>query len=540
MHSANGTSFQEQAIFYYVKQLFPDAINREQYAFDDSGEIEIDIYIPSLHFAIEYDGVYWHKNKTDRDYHKNTVLSNAGAHLLRVRDCGLDDLKDGFAEVIYHKVSPDDKGLHLRDVINEVVRSIKLYIDANQLTVDDTVQKLLSAFALTKEKLIEDRPNLYAQYVTAYQKDNISKTCLIKFWDFEKNGNLMPNNVSIKANIFVVLTCPCGHSFHIQPSLFKLNINQEEKECKQCMLKYCPAIFKYPTVCDTQNCNVYNELISTLKYIPIEESRNWYYKHSSFDRCQKRPEIEESTCTKLLATNPNLPYRKMQKTIANKLAKDPDSISSKNLLRWLISLDYNERFMFLKTEEKLLDEFLDIILVNDALVIGAPISGIIANTIISTPVAAMKKCCDKCGVAFTVYADDMTFSSETFLRKEFVQDIFNTSMSQYKLDEYFKINPEKIVGISNHRRRVTGVSINSKDELCVKRRMYRDIRSILERMSHKKPVTYSNKEISGKLAFVIMIENSEKVNALLEKYKDILISEKLMSEKTLEKRGIHV
>ena len=349
MHSANGTSFQEQAIFYYVKQLFPDAINREQYAFDDSGEIEIDIYIPSLHFAIEYDGVYWHKNKTDRDYHKNTVLSNAGVHLLRVRDCGLGDLKDGFAEVIYHKVSPDDKGLHLRDVINEVVGSIKLYIDANQLTVDDTVQKSLSAFVLTKEKLIEDRPNIYAQYVTAYQKDNISKSCLIKFWDFEKNGILMPTNVSIKANIFVGLTCPCGHSFHIQPSLFKLNIDQETKECKQCMLKYCPAIFKYPTVCDTQNCNVYNELISTLKYIPIEESRNWYYKHSSFDRCQKRPEIEESTCAKLLATNPNLPYRKMQKTIANKLAKDPDSISSKELYKWLISIDDDERFDFLTT-----------------------------------------------------------------------------------------------------------------------------------------------------------------------------------------------
>ena len=377
MRSANSTSFQEQAIFYYVKQLFPDAINRGQYAFDDGGEIEIDIYIPSLHFAIEYDGVYWHKNKTDRDYHKNTVLSNAGAHLLRVRDCGLDDLTDGYTEVIYHKVSPDDKGLHLRDVINEVIRSIKSYIEANQLTVDDTVQKLLAAFVLTKEKLIEDRPNIYAQYVIAYQKDNISKTCLIKFWDFEKNGNLMPNNVSIKANIFVVLTCPCGHSFHIQPSLFKLNIDQEAKECKQCMLKYCPAIFKYPTVCDAQNCNVYNELISTLKYIPIEESRSWYYKHSSFDRCQKRPEIEESTCTKLLATNPNLPYRKMQKTIANKLAKDPDSISSKNLLRWLISLDYNERFEFLKTVdeigektshsliEKMQDVLLDKVLINN-------------------------------------------------------------------------------------------------------------------------------------------------------------------------------
>jgi RNA-directed DNA polymerase len=198
------------------------------------------------------------------------------------------------------------------------------------------------------------------------------------------------------------------------------------------------------------------------------------------------------------------------------------------------------RFMFLKSEERLLDEFLDIILVNDALVIGAPISGIIANTIISAPVAMMKKRCDKCGVAFTVYADDMTFSSETFLRKEFVQDIFTECMTIYKLNDYFKINPEKIVGISAHRRRVTGVSINVKDELCVRRRMYREARSILEHISHDKPVTYNKHEISGKLAFITMVENSAKVNALLEKYKDIIISEKLMSEKTLEKRGIHV
>jgi hypothetical protein len=39
----------------------------------------------------------------------------------------------------------------------------------------------------------------------------------------------------------------------------------------------------------------------------------------------------------------------MQKTIANKLAKDPDSISSKELYKWLISIDDDERFDFLTT-----------------------------------------------------------------------------------------------------------------------------------------------------------------------------------------------
>jgi hypothetical protein len=108
-------------------------------------------------------------------------------------------------------------------------------------------------------------------------------------------------------------------------------------------------LVKYTSICDTQNCNIYKELISTLKYIPIDEAKSWTYKHSSFERYQKGLEIEESNCTKLLATNPHLLYMKMQQTITNKLAKDPDSISSKNLLKWLLSLDGDERFDFLKT-----------------------------------------------------------------------------------------------------------------------------------------------------------------------------------------------
>ena len=268
--STSGTSFDEQTIFFYIKQIFPDAINRGKYSFVENENIELDIYIPSLHFAIEYDGAHWHKNKSEKDNYKNFILSEAGAYLIRIRECGLDDLENNYGETIYRTVSSTDNGLHLHEVVNKVVEIIKEHIEQEKLNIEQETVALLDNFYLDAATLIEDRPNIYAQYITTYQTDNITKTCLIKFWDFEKNGNLMPDNVSIKANIFVVLTCPCGHSFHIQPSLFKLNINQEEKECKQCMLKHCPAIFKYPAICDIQKCNVYNELISTLKYIPIE------------------------------------------------------------------------------------------------------------------------------------------------------------------------------------------------------------------------------------------------------------------------------
>ncbi len=45
------SSFAEQAIFFYVSKVYPDAINRCKEFFDNN--MEFDIYIPSLETAIE-------------------------------------------------------------------------------------------------------------------------------------------------------------------------------------------------------------------------------------------------------------------------------------------------------------------------------------------------------------------------------------------------------------------------------------------------------------------------------------------------------
>ena len=60
-NSGRQTSFAEQAFYYYIKKIYPDAINRYTDIFDN--RMELDIYIPSRHIAIEYDGVYWHKKE---------------------------------------------------------------------------------------------------------------------------------------------------------------------------------------------------------------------------------------------------------------------------------------------------------------------------------------------------------------------------------------------------------------------------------------------------------------------------------------------
>ena len=53
---ARRTSFPEQCFFYYIKELYPDAINSYKDIFDNG--MELDSYIPTIKTGIEYDGVY--------------------------------------------------------------------------------------------------------------------------------------------------------------------------------------------------------------------------------------------------------------------------------------------------------------------------------------------------------------------------------------------------------------------------------------------------------------------------------------------------
>lgn len=81
------TSFPEQAVFYYVKQYFPDAKNRCK----EQG-FEIDIFIPSINVGIEYDGKRWHKNIYNKDILKGEKCKQSGILLVRIRETGLPEI----------------------------------------------------------------------------------------------------------------------------------------------------------------------------------------------------------------------------------------------------------------------------------------------------------------------------------------------------------------------------------------------------------------------------------------------------------------
>jgi RNA-directed DNA polymerase len=183
-------------------------------------------------------------------------------------------------------------------------------------------------------------------------------------------------------------------------------------------------------------------------------------------------------------------------------------------------------------------EYLDVILLNDALYVGSPISGTLANAIIAAPVKYMKNICAKFGIEFTVYADDMTFSSPKRLKKEFVIDIFNRAFVVYGMDSDFTLSEHKCHGASTQRRCVTGVVINHEGKMTCHRYIYNDIRQGLHHLEKGDLSEYNHDKLAGRIAFMRMVDDSGKLARLLERYKGTVRKYHLASDRVMDEMGV--
>ena len=197
------------------------------------------------------------------------------------------------------------------------------------------------------------------------------------------------------------------------------------------------------------------------------------------------------------------------------------------------------RFMFRNVNIDLKDEFLDIILDEDtdALFIGSPISGTLANVIVSKPAEYMKRILAKTGKVISVYADDITVSTNVKMSKTYIRNVFKRAFEEYSLEEYFKINPKKTVGRSRHRRRVTGLILNDKDQVSVPRRFYMDMRVKI----HKLSLGYTNinkTELVGRIGHALYHDESGKVKRYLCKFGETVKKHRLISLEKMKEIGI--
>lgn len=189
----HGTSFIEQALFFYIKQAFPDAENR--YDFDGT---ELDIYIPSKKTAIEYDGSYFHSmsGAEDRENRKDKFCRTKGIRIVRLREKPLEPTKDAT------NISCDCSTWPL---------------------LETTCRELLKELGFDKEAIISirnDYPDIIESERLLIRKNAFGMLYppLLDEWDYEKNKPLLPDYFSRGSNQKVWWKCKNGHSWQAQIS----------------------------------------------------------------------------------------------------------------------------------------------------------------------------------------------------------------------------------------------------------------------------------------------------------------------------------
>ena len=194
----DGSSFCEQAVYYYVKKAFPDAVNGDMHL-----DTELDIFIPSINTAIEYDGEAWH-NSTRRiknDIRKNDLCKKAGIRIIRIREPKLPEIDNCISFVREDSISSHS----LDSVISDLLR----YLGKSDLIIDTD----------------SESGRILAQYA-AKKHDNSLAVCfpeIAKEWHPTKNGGLTPDKINKASRRTVWWLGDCGHEW-------KMMVNERTRQ----------------------------------------------------------------------------------------------------------------------------------------------------------------------------------------------------------------------------------------------------------------------------------------------------------------------
>ena len=279
------SSFPEQAIYYYVKSVFPDAINGYKDENVLGKRMELDIFIPSVNFGIEYDGRIFHsKQSHEKDNRKYELCHNHNIKLIRISE----DEPSTVSRLCDYRITiqPANSGW-----LNYAITNTCAYLGKTVFPdVDRDRKEILSLLEKRNTNLAEIFPEIAAEWnyqrnyplvpenVAPYSSEKVwwkcskghewqtrigdrtskgnacpacaklklpkySKTNLASYrpdvanlWDYEKNGELEPSMVGGNSNIHAWFKCPiCENSWNERI----YNVVKRQYLCPKCKDKQC-------------------------------------------------------------------------------------------------------------------------------------------------------------------------------------------------------------------------------------------------------------------------------------------------------------
>lgn len=180
------TSFPEQAIFYYISQIFKNTTSRY-----NINKTELDIFIPELNTGIEYDGYYFHKNTEQREMAKNKICQENNIRLIRIREKGLC-IYDNCEYIIRDEIDSD---YSLNIVTSKLLNLLNIEYDVN---------------------IKRDKMKIIQQYKAYLKNESLELLYpnLVLEWDNDKNNGLKLSNFTKGSHDKVHWKCAkCGHKW---------------------------------------------------------------------------------------------------------------------------------------------------------------------------------------------------------------------------------------------------------------------------------------------------------------------------------------
>lgn len=181
------TSFPEQIILYYLSRI--TMVESRSII----GGVEVDIFLPDLKTAIEYNGEFFHKSKQINDSRKKEILDSFGINLITIHEHKDTDTLGDDQSNIHYKYDRTYK--RLENVVYKVFEFINVqppHIDIEQ-----------DRFKINNRLLLSRKDNSFGS----------KHRELLSEWDYIKNGCLSPYMFTEKSGERVWFVCENGHSY---------------------------------------------------------------------------------------------------------------------------------------------------------------------------------------------------------------------------------------------------------------------------------------------------------------------------------------
>jgi hypothetical protein len=217
-------SIPELRIYCEMKTFFPAIQHRARI-----DGIELDIYIPELQIGIEYDGVYWHLDKVEKDRTKNLALPSS-VLLIRIRE---DDLP----LIGSYDFNEKKRGMSVNTI--KKLLSVILKVRRPPKATEDEIERYIAQ----QDDWVASRlfDQLYTERKITKPEDSLAQKLpnLASEWHPTKNEPLRPENLTAGSGIRVWWLGKCGHEWQDT-----INHRSRGRDCPKCRYRKASTTWK--------------------------------------------------------------------------------------------------------------------------------------------------------------------------------------------------------------------------------------------------------------------------------------------------------